>query len=80
MLLKLDWRSMVTKTLNKNDKVKAFLNDLKVLLAKHKADIGFDCGDGSDLYGLYDEHVTAEIDGTKIRLVSGWVVDASGLP
>jgi len=70
---------MADKDKKNKDKVIAFVKDLKALLEKHKADIGFNCGDGSDTYGLYEEEMTATVDGVDITLASGWGVSASDL-
>ena len=44
------------------DKKVEFLKELKDLLIKYHATIEFDCGDSSDLYGIYDEKIIARID------------------
>lgn len=36
---------------------KAFQAELKALLEKYDAQIGFSCGEGSDTHGLYDEQI-----------------------
>jgi hypothetical protein len=67
------------ETQENKDKVKAFMKDLQELLIKHKADIGFNVGEHSDTYGLYDERIVATVDGVDITLNHGWYVDASEL-
>lgn len=56
-----------------------FLKELKDLLIKYHATLGFDCDDFSDLYGIYDEKIIARIDNEKILLGNGFEVDANDL-
>nr|DAQ92047.1 MAG TPA: 33 kDa chaperonin [Caudoviricetes sp.] len=50
-----------------------FLNELKSLLEKHDATIGFNCADCSDTYGLYEERIVAQVGrGKEISMASGW--------
>lgn len=55
--------------------VKNFKKELKELLKKYNATIGFDCDDCSDLYGIYDEHVYIQANGERERVVDGWWID-----
>lgn len=61
------------------DKKIEFLKELKDLLVKYNATLGFDCDDFSDLYGIYDEKIIARIDGKEIVLANGYEADASDL-
>ena len=61
------------------DKKIEFLKELKNLLIKYNATLEFDCGDFSDLYGLYDEKIIARIDNEKIQLANGYEADADDL-
>ena len=61
------------------DKKIEFLKELKDLLIKYNATIEFDCGDFSDLDGLYDEKIIARIDNEKIQLANGYEADADDL-
>lgn len=38
---------------------KEFLKELKDLLEKYNACISWTCGEGSDTYGIYDDHICA---------------------
>lgn len=38
-----------------------FIIELKALLKKHNASIGFEVGEGSDTYGIYEEGLILEI-------------------
>lgn len=50
-----------------------FLNELKALLEKYDASIGFNCAACSDTYGLYEERVVAQVGrGKEISMASGW--------
>ena len=62
-----------------NEKEKAFLKELKELLKKYNASIGFSVGKSSDTYGLYDEKMTIDVDKNNIINVDGWAFDQSDL-
>jgi hypothetical protein len=49
--------------------------DLKDLLKKYNAQIGFNCSDASDLYGLYEEHIEILLGTQVILKVDGWFID-----
>ena len=53
--------------------VKDFKKELKDLLKKYNASIGFSCGDCSDTHGLYDEKMIIDIDKKEIAICDGWV-------
>ncbi len=57
-----------------------FLTELRTLLAKHRASIGWTCGEGSDTHGLHDERMTIEVGGKTIAEVHGSDISASDLP
>ena len=62
------------------DKIKAFQKDLKALLKKHNASIGFGCSDCSDLHGVYDEKIIADIDnGDSFTLADGMWLSPSDI-
>lgn len=61
------------------DKDIEFLKELKDLLIKYNATLGFDCDDFSDLHGIYDEEIIARVNGKKISLGDGFEIDASDL-
>jgi hypothetical protein len=50
--------------MKKNEKI--FLLELQVLLAKYDAEIGWDCGVGSDLHGVYDECITVSMGNKEV--------------
>ena len=47
--------------------IKEFKTELKALLNKYNASIGFACSSDSDTYGIYDGHIEIEINHTKLR-------------
>lgn len=63
--------------------VKVFKRELKNLLKKYNATIGFSVSDCSDTYGLYDEKIICSLrdfnNENEITLVNGWVLDKSDL-
>jgi hypothetical protein len=62
-----------------SNKADNFKKDLKDLLDKYKANIHFDCDDGSDLYGICGECMNVDIDGDIHILSDGWSVSKSDL-
>lgn len=56
-----------------------FKQELKQLLKKYNASIGFSCGGGSDTDGLYDEKIVINIDNKEITLCEGYAVGQSDL-
>ena len=56
-----------------------FKKELRSLLAKHNATIGFDCSECSDTYGINDANISVSLGGMNIRLADGWNVDATDL-
>ena len=56
-----------------------FKKELKELLAKYDATIAFECGECSDLHGVYDEKIVAEVGGKEITLSDGYYVQSSDL-
>ena len=51
--------------------IEDFKKDLKELLDKYNATIVFNCSDDSDLYGIHDERISAEIKGIDGEIVLG---------
>lgn len=61
----------------------SFKKELKELLEKYNAAIGFECADCSDLQGVYDERIVVTvIDGKKekeIMSINGYYIDKNRL-
>ena len=49
-----------------------FKKELKELLIKYNASIGFNCGENSDTHGLYDEKMVIDIEKKEIEICQGW--------
>ena len=49
-----------------------FLQELKELLSKYNASIGFTCAPGSDTYGIDDGGIQIDINDKEILKVSYW--------
>lgn len=49
--------------------------ELKDLLKKYNATIRFDCGDYSDLHGVYNERIVVRVGGIDVVSVSGYTLD-----
>jgi hypothetical protein len=62
-----------------NDKVAEFKKELKELLAKYNASIDWDCGDGSDTYGIYGETMSIDVDGKTEKICDGWSIESADL-
>lgn len=59
--------------MTEQQKIKAFKQELKALLEKHNACINVGYGDGTDTYGICDEHLELEIAGLQpVRLAETW--------
>ena len=58
---------------------RAFLKELKDLLNKYNANIGFCVSDGSDTYGLADERIEISINDKTILQIPGWGIDGKNL-
>lgn len=43
------------------DRRNEFLNKLKALFEEYNASVGFECSDGSDLFGVYGEKIVFSI-------------------
>ncbi len=56
-----------------------FKKELKELLLKYNAGIGFSCSEDSDLYGIQEEKIIADIDGKDHILSYGYSVDANDI-
>lgn len=63
----------------KNENIKNFKMELKNLLKKYKAAIAFDCSDDSDICGIRNAKMIANINGEKIDLSYSWEVEAVDL-
>ena len=61
----------------------SFEKELKELLEKYNATIGFECADCSDLHGVYEERIVVTVsDGRKekeILSVNGYYIDKHNL-
>lgn len=61
----------------------SFKKELKELLEKYNATIGFECADCSDLHGVYEERIVVSVsDGRKekeILSVNGYYIDKHNL-
>jgi len=53
---------------NKED----FIVELKKLMIKYNASIGFTCSSDSDTHGLYNEHIVIQIDNEPVIEAEGW--------
>ena len=60
---------------NKED----FKKELKELLSKYNAVISFTCGDSSDTYGLYDDHLIIEIGQETIFESDNWYIGSNSI-
>ncbi len=56
-----------------------FKAKLRALLAEYNASIGFECGEASDLHGVYDERIIVMIGDTEHVLADGYCVEARDL-
>ena len=48
-----------------NNKQKEFIKELKNLLSKYKAEIGWKCDDSTDFYGIIDDRMYIHLMGEK---------------
>lgn len=55
------------------------LVELKALLDKYKADISFTCSEGSDTYGLYNDHIEITSNTKTIFKANGWYIHPNDL-
>lgn len=60
-------------------KSRAFMCEFKGLLKRYDASIGWYCGDGSDMYGIYDESMKVSIDCFAFTICEGSEVDAGDI-
>ena len=63
----------------KESNTEDFKRELKQLLKKYRASIGFDCGSGSDTHGLYDDHMYIRIGEETEKICWNWEFDHSDL-
>ncbi|CAA6807881.1 MAG: Unknown protein [uncultured Sulfurovum sp.] len=63
------------------EKVSAFVHDLKEVLTKHKASISFSVDDCSDTHGISGEHFVVAFDnGKELSLTDyGWCISSSDI-
>jgi biotin synthase-related radical SAM superfamily protein len=62
-----------------NDNEKEFLAELKALMEKYNAAIGFNVGEGSDTHGLYEEEIHIDVNNKTIHKTSGWWISGEDL-
>lgn len=62
-----------------NNKKGNFLLELKELLSKYDATIGFTVSSDSDTYGLYEEAMIIKSGGANVLRVEGWAFDANDI-
>lgn len=66
--------------MNNKQKIQDFKQELKTLLKKHNACINVGYGDGTDIYGIYDEHLVLELAGLPtVRLAETWYLHHTDL-
>lgn len=58
----------------------SFKQELKELLKKYNATIGFECADCSDLHGVYDERIVVSVKEKEILSVDGYYIDQHNFP
>lgn len=56
-----------------------FKAELKALLAKYSASISFECGESSDLHGIYNPRISAWVDKKEIVLTNGFETDSKSM-
>lgn len=63
------------------EKIKEFKQELAQLLIKYNVSIAFTCGEHCNTYGLYDDHVIIQENGSRQNIVEadGWWLLASDL-
>ena len=59
---------------SKNNETKSneFLQELKALLQKYNASIGFTCDKGSDTWGLSGDQIVVEVDDSTVLETESW--------
>jgi len=60
-------------------KAENFKADLKALLEKYNASIGWDCHWSSDLHGVYDQEMNCTVGGETIKLTDGCDLDSTDI-
>lgn len=58
---------------------KEFLKELKALLEKYNAYISWTCSEGSDTYGIYDDHIYANLNDKVEIKFDGRYIDCDNL-
>lgn len=63
------------------EKIKEFKKELSELLKRYDVGIGFTCGTGSDTYGLYDDRIVIQENGTEKNIIEadGWWLSESDI-
>lgn len=61
------------------NKIGDFKKELKALLDKHNAVIGFNVSACSDTFGLHDERMEVDIDRYPHVICDGWSISSSDL-
>lgn len=61
--------------------IKDLKKDLLQLFMKYNISIGFSCGEYSDIYGLYDDHIVIRNNDSRENVLEtdGWWLNASYL-
>ena len=55
-------------------KLEEFKKELKALLGKYNAEIGFDASDSNGFWTLYDEHMYIEVGNETFILEKDWSI------
>ena len=58
----------------------SFKLELKELLEKYNATIGFECADCSDLHGVYEERIVVSVKEKEILSVDVYYIDQHNFP
>ena len=58
---------------------KEFLKELKALLEKYNACISWTCSEGSDMYGIHDDHICANLNDKVDIEFDGRYIDCDNL-
>ena len=61
------------------DKTKEFLTELQALLEKYDATIGWGCAEGSDMEGIFDDHIYIDIGMHEVYTSKYGEIDKSRL-
>lgn len=63
------------------EKISQLKEELSLLLEKYNVNIVFTCGENSDTYGLYNDHISVREKSTNIDVISSdnWYLTANNL-